>query len=156
MTLLREAPEKEGGGRGKEAQRHQGWARLGSGAAGPSSSLSVGSLGQGGAGDGLAAGTATDTEPKAASRARARAKTTAQAKPGASSESSTYASCTGGTTDHGCENKAKDTVTPTVLATRSLSPNQDERTAMAGAEGTHRCSRHSGILQTFCGGQKEP
>lgn len=34
-------------------------------------------------------------------------------------------------------------------------PNRGGQKAMEGVEGTYRCSGHSGILQTFCGGEKE-
>lgn len=51
--------------------------------------------------------------------------------------------------------ETKDMVIPSLPATRSLSPKLGERMATAGAEATYRWSGYSGILQTFCGEQKE-
>lgn len=69
----------------KEAQRYQGWAQLGSRAAGTLSPLSVGPLDHGAGRDDLAARTATDTATKPKATSGARAKATAQAKPRAAS-----------------------------------------------------------------------
>lgn len=107
------------------------------------SRLSWGPLGDGGGRGDLGTRTAINatTKSKATSRTRTGAKTATQAK------------ATAANAGAAANYRWKETQSPQLFSGPAV-PNPDPEEQMAGGEGTYRCSQHSCILQTSCGGRE--
>lgn len=149
---------RNGVGRGvKEAETPRQRQAGPRGAAGTSSPLSLGPLGQGGGGGGgndLAASTATNpaTKPKATSGTRAEAGAQAKSR-AAPYPSAADASCAGSATNHSCRGKAKTRLFQPGVSPQTWVKEQPERgqRVLTDAHGALALSRHSvGTERAVC------